>query len=211
MKHIKFYFAVVMLVLMAGCAQTVSPAAQKQLQQLTDQQAIAMKNLQATQATALAKMNETLKENAAKGEQAPTSNPIAATDNTVRELHPWLMWASGILAVAAVLCLALSAIGPAASSVPWLTWMKPLGEIAQVIEPAAVRSFCITFAALMLLPFIKVTAICGIVALVALFIYEMVINKGNLQTVISSMVKLVTGVGGASPVAITNVSGGVIK
>lgn len=162
-----------------------------------------MQNLQDQQAKNLATLNETLKENAARGTQSPVSNPIDATNNTVRKLFPWLFYGSILFAILAVISLGLSAIGES------VVWMKPVGAIAQLIEPFAVRSFCIVFAALMLLPFIKVTAICAVIALVVLFIYEMVINKGNLQTVIASMVKVVTGASGS--VSVANVSSGAIK
>ena len=195
--------------ILSGCAAQLSPEAKKQLQDGIDKQALAMQKMQQEQAQFHQKLAGDLENAALKGQQAPASNPIAATDDTVKELHPWLFYGAIGFFVLAVYTVAMSAVGPIASTVGWLAWMKPVGEICQVVEPCAVRAFCITFAALMLLPFIKVSAICGIVAIVLLFIYEMVINKGNLQTVIASMVRLVTGVGG--DVSVSNVSTGAIK
>jgi hypothetical protein len=198
--------AICMALLAGGCAPTISPAEQKMHQQDVD----ALQQQKDQEAKALDTLNATLKANAAKGKGSPVSNPIDATNYTVSELHGPLYYGSIVSFIVAVLALGLSAIGPTAATIPWLSWLGPVGQIAQVIEPCAVRTFCLTFAALMLLPFIRVSAICAGLSIGALFIYEMVINKGNLQTVLASMGKILTGVGGT--VAITKVAtAGAIK
>ena len=104
-KAASVLFAIVVvaafLACMAGC-DTVSPATQKALQQIRDDNALSVANIQSADQEALQKLKDNLATKATLGQQAPASHPWDALNQSIRELHPWVLYGTIGLAAAAI-------------------------------------------------------------------------------------------------------------
>ena len=161
--------AVLMAGLPLGCAVRPDAATQKQVQTITNQSAIAQANTKAKDAV-----------NALHGTDSPVTHPIAAANETVKSLRPWLILLSLIGVFGWIVCFAFSGYLPLLGS-----FIVPLRWVA-----------ILSVTALFTLPFLPWTFLALCAAAIGLVIYELVKTESitGTETAIENIVDPLIGI-----------------
>ena len=163
----------------AGChSPPPSAEARKQVQTLIDQGAVKHQEQANANDQAVTKAQGKNAVNAENGKNAPATHPLAAANETTKELHPLFLWLFTLGYIASTISIGLhfvprtSAIGPLAAVIS--TIGLPLG-----LSSAIVSGFM-----LVSVPWIFFATIGLLAAWVSFTIYLMIKNKGNLSATI---------------------------
>ena len=185
-----------LVILSPGCATHVSPAAQKQIQQVTDQSAVKVAQAKGAGDVKLQNAKSKNAVNAENGKNAPVLHPIAAINQEVKSFRPILFWVTlGSFLLWAIdfgLIAAVRIYFPASTKLS-----SCLGFFAMPLRWLAILSLV----ALLALPFLPIGFVVLACAISGLFCYELIKHKGNVPEAEKDTEQLL-GIGAASGSAI---------
>lgn len=157
---------------LVGCAPALSSLEQKSLQTMRDQMATQHQQdilaIQAVKAEAdknLQIIKDANLVNDENGKNAPAFHPLDANQTTIKELHPWALGA----------CILFSALW-AAEFILNFTAFKFLAPFGSAFRSLAL----LALAALYILPFSGWIFYVIAIGIIALFVEQMIRNKGNV-------------------------------
>jgi hypothetical protein len=176
MKLVNFALALctVTLVGLIGCATSLTPQTKTQIAQIQNKSA-----LDQAKAKAAAELDQL------NGKNKPLTHPIAAANETVEEIKPYLI---------ALLLFSFTAwavlFGLSFTAFSFASFLGPVFRWVWILSASALAA----------LPFLPLGALIILGALVGLFIYELVKNKGNVvEAFDDTEAQLGFGVAGATP------------